>query len=169
MSSLDTVLVDPQLLALAVTAVFTVISTLAIVAGVFIAGRELIHQTQLRRTDIALRFLAIFLDENFGARYLRVRDWQFRSLKQFKRAKGHARNEADWLHIVSFFETVAMLNEMKVADTEFLRRLMLGPIRRAWERTEPVTRGYRDESGDGGIGSMFEDLYKRLAASSVVN
>lgn len=137
------------------------IGAVAVAAGVTVAIFQLRHFHALRRLDVVVRLYSTFGEESFQRNYWRVMNWDYKSFEDFD-GRAQTDDYVAWFVVGVFFENMGLLLKRGLAKIDLLDDLLSGPIIQSWEKTEPITVGYRKKHSKPQIVEWYEYLYKAM-------
>lgn len=107
-----------------------------------------------------------FRDRAFLAQWTeKMYQWEWSDFDDFLEKYGPSSNVdafASYLSTCAFFEGIGLLVKNKLIELELVEELMHSPICMMWEKTEDVTKGFRELYGSSDYWEWYEYLYNEL-------
>jgi hypothetical protein len=143
--------------------ILSALGSLALLGWIVIAVIQLRLQYVQQREDIVLRLYEPLLSEPLTRAYWRVQTWTYPDYAAFRASAP----TDDWVafdQVATFYETMGVLHQRKVARLDLLDELLTASIFEAWERCAPIILGERERTRTPQKYVAFERLVGLLEA-----
>jgi hypothetical protein len=119
-----------------------------------------------RKAQLLMNLHTQFRDRDFLVQWSeKYYNWEWKDFEDFLAKYGPTSNVeafASYLSTCAFFEGIGILVKNKLVELELVEELMYQPICMMWERTEDVTKGFREIYGSEAFWEWYEYLYNEL-------
>jgi hypothetical protein len=143
-----------------------IIPVLALIIAALYYVFKSINDIKTRKAQLFADLYSQFRDFNFMKRWSECYfQWEWKDFDEFIERYGPQNNvEAFALYtsICAYFEGIGVLTKNKLIDIKMVNELMATPIIWMWEKTEAITKGYRDNFNNPNLWEWFEYLYHQL-------
>jgi hypothetical protein len=151
-----------------IPSISAIVATIGVVIGVALTVLELKHLHEQKQTDLLIRLYSRMHSNEFQDAFSKIMRMQFKNYEDF--LKNYPRHSEARLEInkaiatvCGFFELVGTLLYRKHIDLGLTYDVFgVSAIKEIYEKTKPLTVGFRRELNEPVLGAGFEYLHNEL-------
>jgi hypothetical protein len=119
-----------------------------------------------RKAQLLMNLHTQFRDKDFLDRWTeKFYHWEWKDFDDYLEKYGPSTNInafASYTSTCAFFEGIGVLVKNKLVELELVEELMYSPICMMWEKTEEITKGFREHYDSPDFWEWYEYLYDEL-------